>query len=68
MSTHLHREMDASWCVQDGGHALGIPVAPQCLTASPYLDTSMWVFDAAHTSASLRLRPLQAHPSLCFVD
>ena len=55
-------------CVQEGGHALGIPVAPQCLTASPYLDTSMWVFDAAHTSASLRLRPLQARPSLALVS
>ena len=48
--------------VQEDSRAPSIPVAPQALTSSPYLDTRLWAYDAQQTSSSLRARPARDQP------
>ena len=49
-------------CAQEAGRAAVIPVAPQTLTASPYLDARLWTYDAQHTCANTRTRPSHEQP------
>ena len=48
--------------MQEDSRAPSMPVAPQALTSSPYLDPRLWLYDAQQVSTSLRARPARDQP------